>query len=445
MTKTLSLLLVVCLFAGVAGASHVIDDFSEGNFNGGLSLTSGSQTETEPGLNPAHVIGGERVTTLTVVIAASTRVAEAFIIDQFDEVSYSNESRVASELRFVYGANAPLNVDLSGASSFDFEIHHIDLNVDVHMTVTDADSTDTVVLSIASVGVLSCPFSGFTGIDFSNVKKLEVLLTGPAALDMHLLRIGTDLEPLASIGDFVWHDLNGNGIQDAGEPGIDGVTVNLYDGAGGFVATTTTSGGGAYTFTGLTQGDYFVEFIRPAGFDFTPRDVGVDDTVDSDADEVTGRTVTTTLTPDEHDPTWDAGLVELPPTGDDDDDDGCTYTIGYWKNHPDAWPVQQLTLGDVVYTKAEAIALLNTPPKKGDATIILAHQLIGAKLNVANGADDTAVADTIADADDWLVGHPVGTNPKGPSRAIGIALSETLDAYNNGDIGPGHCDGQGSF
>ena len=71
--------------------------------------------------------------------------------------------------------------------------------------------------------------------------------------------------------------------------------------------------------------------------------------------------------------------------------------------------------------------------------------MIGAKLNVANGADDTAVADTIADADDWLVGHPVGTNPKGPSRAIGIALSETLDAYNNGDIGPGHCDGLGSF
>ena len=29
------------------------------------------------------------------------------------------------------------------------------------------------------------------------------------------------------MGDKVWYDVNGNGIQDAGEPGIDGVIVNL--------------------------------------------------------------------------------------------------------------------------------------------------------------------------------------------------------------------------
>ena len=138
-----------------------------------------------------------------------------------------------------------------------------------------------------------------------------------------------------------------------------------------------------------------------------------------------------------------------PPAGDDDDDDddddGCTYTIGYWKNHAEDWPVDELTIAGITYTKAEAIALLNTPPKKGDATIILVHQLIGAMLNVANGADDSDVADTIAAADEWLVVHPVGTNPKGPSREIGIELAAILDAYNNGNIGPGHCDGEGSF
>jgi hypothetical protein len=32
-----------------------------------------------------------------------------------------------------------------------------------------------------------------------------------------------------TIGDFVWNDLNSNGIQDTGEPGLNGVTVNLYD------------------------------------------------------------------------------------------------------------------------------------------------------------------------------------------------------------------------
>ena len=34
----------------------------------------------------------------------------------------------------------------------------------------------------------------------------------------------------SSIGDRVWYDLNGDGTQDAGEPGINGMTVNLYSG-----------------------------------------------------------------------------------------------------------------------------------------------------------------------------------------------------------------------
>ena len=37
----------------------------------------------------------------------------------------------------------------------------------------------------------------------------------------------------ASIGDRVWYDLDGDGTQDAGEPGINGMTVNLYEGACG--------------------------------------------------------------------------------------------------------------------------------------------------------------------------------------------------------------------
>jgi len=61
-----------------------------------------------------------------------------------------------------------------------------------------------------------------------------------------------------SIGDFVWHDLNGNGIQDAGEPGIDGVKVTLKNAGGTVLQSTTTSGGGKYLFTGLTAGTYSV-------------------------------------------------------------------------------------------------------------------------------------------------------------------------------------------
>jgi hypothetical protein len=63
--------------------------------------------------------------------------------------------------------------------------------------------------------------------------------------------------PLGSIGDFVWSDLNGDGIQDAGETGIGGITVTLTY-PDGTTATTTTNPDGSYSFTGLPEGNYTV-------------------------------------------------------------------------------------------------------------------------------------------------------------------------------------------
>jgi uncharacterized repeat protein (TIGR01451 family) len=124
------------------------------------------------------------------------------------------------------------------------------------------------------------------------------------------------LYQLASIGDTVWEDLNANGVQDAGEPGIDAVTVNLLDASGNVLDTTTTNASGFYQFTDLTPGDYAVEVVAPAGYSITPLDQGTDDTVDSDVDESTGRTAVTTLTSGEDDPTWDAGLHQPASIGD---------------------------------------------------------------------------------------------------------------------------------
>jgi hypothetical protein len=117
----------------------------------------------------------------------------------------------------------------------------------------------------------------------------------------------------------------------------------------------------------------------------------------------------------------------------------CTYTQGYWKNHPDAWPVDVITVGNETYSKDEAVEILRTPPE-GNATIILAHQLIAAKLNGANGVSQDAIGDTIADADAWLTEYPLGSNPSGLDREQGVALAEKLDSYNNGLLGPGPCE-----
>jgi protocatechuate 3,4-dioxygenase beta subunit len=117
--------------------------------------------------------------------------------------------------------------------------------------------------------------------------------------------------PPASIGNRVWNDVDTDGIQDADEAGVDGVTVTLYDGAGNQVAQTTTAGGGNYSFTNLTPGDYSVGFSDlPNNHVFTDQDVDNDDTVDSDVDTGTGRTVVTHLDPDENDTSWDAGIYE---------------------------------------------------------------------------------------------------------------------------------------
>ena len=119
---------------------------------------------------------------------------------------------------------------------------------------------------------------------------------------------------------------------------------------------------------------------------------------------------------------------------------GCVFTQGFWKNHPESWPINSLTLGTVVYTQAQLLDILNTPAQ-GNGLIFLAHQLIAAKLNIAGGADGSSVATTIADADaliDGLVIPPIGSGFIAPADAS--ALTNTLDQFNNGNLGTPHCE-----
>ena len=115
----------------------------------------------------------------------------------------------------------------------------------------------------------------------------------------------------ATIGDFVWHDLNGDGLQDSGEPGVSGVTVELLDNSSmAVLGTTTTDGSGFYQFTCVPIGTYRVRFTEPSGYSFTLADQGAGG-VDSDADPSTGVT-THVITVDNNYNTQnnnDAGLV----------------------------------------------------------------------------------------------------------------------------------------
>jgi hypothetical protein len=86
-----------------------------------------------------------------------------------------------------------------------------------------------------------------------------------------------------NLGNFVWHDLNGNGIQDAGEPGIGGIAVQLWnDEKTMMFDSTITNSNGNYFVIAPAPGDYRIRVIRPIGSSFSPTDQGVNDSLDSD-------------------------------------------------------------------------------------------------------------------------------------------------------------------
>ena len=117
----------------------------------------------------------------------------------------------------------------------------------------------------------------------------------------------------------------------------------------------------------------------------------------------------------------------------------CPLTQGFWKTHPSAWPITSLTLGSQTYTQAELLALFETSPR-GDASLILAQQLIAAKLNIANGSDPTSINTRIADADSLLSGFagklPYGVTSSSATGRVMLNDATVLDGYNNGQLTP---------
>lgn len=125
---------------------------------------------------------------------------------------------------------------------------------------------------------------------------------------------------------------------------------------------------------------------------------------------------------------------------------GCTLTQGYWKNHDDAWPVAGLSLGGEYYTRAQLLTILRTPVE-GDASLILAHQLIAAELNAVTASVPGDVGAARGAADGWLASEadgdgrlPFGTHPSSAAGAQAVALAGVLGSYNEGDLGVPHCE-----
>ena len=121
-------------------------------------------------------------------------------------------------------------------------------------------------------------------------------------------------------------------------------------------------------------------------------------------------------------------------------------TPGYWKNHPESWPVTSLTLGDTSYSQACLLDVLDLSTR-GDVRIKLIHHLIAAKLNVLPnsipgiGGTDPSIQPTIDAGDQFLIDSGTtidcgtlrltGSAPRGADRDLANGIKDALDSYNN--------------
>jgi hypothetical protein len=139
----------------------------------------------------------------------------------------------------------------------------------------------------------------------------------------------------------------------------------------------------------------------------------------------------------------------------DDNGDGCTLTPGYWKTHskygPAPFDETWNEIGedsDFFLSGQSYYQVLWTDPKGGNAYYILASAYIAAELNQLNDADFTDAQDVFDQATDLFNTYTPdevgswkgGKHPMKEERDLFIYLAGILDDYNNGRIGPGHCE-----
>ena len=159
------------------------------------------------------------------------------------------------------------------------------------------DTTTTAVGAVAIPAGAGNPFDPVLGIGVLNTGPQEF---GGGTCVQEQQDASTSFDRTVNIGNYVWTDTNGNGVQDTTETGLNGVTVNLVNLIGqpvlvnGQPVTTVTAHDpatntdGYYEFRLLPPGTYRVQFVLPSGYAFTKRFQGGDPTTDSNPDPSTG-------------------------------------------------------------------------------------------------------------------------------------------------------------
>ncbi|MBC8162579.1 MAG: hypothetical protein H7Z42_15315 [Roseiflexaceae bacterium] len=150
-------------------------------------------------------------------------------------------------------------------------------NAGDQFTLQDAAVGDTLDSDINPAG----SDAGFTDMyDFGS--NLISITSIDAGIRVYSPPTPTRTPTPITLGNFVWHDLNGDGVQQTGEPGVAGVSVQLWNSAKTqLLGAATTSDSGSYTLIAPIAGDYRIRVLLPSGASFAPKNQA-SDTLDSD-------------------------------------------------------------------------------------------------------------------------------------------------------------------
>ncbi|WP_223587291.1 SdrD B-like domain-containing protein [Microbacterium sp. OVT16B] len=213
-------------------------------------------------------------------------------------------------------------------------------------------------------------------VDVGGAPTVVANVTSPAAgRNDHSFDFGFVPTPV-SIGDYVWIDRDNDGQQDAGEPPVAGITVQLKDSTGAVIATTTTDADGYYSFTDLrASSDYTVVF---------PTTV----TVDGDVYRLTAPSRGASAS--DSNPAVDTGAapVRTPASGDNlgtpGDADDPTIDAGY---------VPIVSVGDYVWIDADKDGVQDA----GETPVA------GVEVKLLSADGQTVIATTTTDANGYYV------------------------------------------
>lgn len=207
--------------------------------------------------------------------ANATKYSKPVMFGQLDEVdTYSFQAIAGTKVMVI------LDNDPDG-----------DGNATTFIEILQADSTPIAVSEISSLEANATGVAEIITTGTHYVRITDEGVDGEYSFVICGAVLGKPAKGSGVIGNKVWFDRNQDGIQDNNEPGVAKQQLQLLaDDMVTVLASTRTRRDGSYKFTGVANGTYFVKYLNPPGSAITLQNTPADDTLDSDADPLTGIT-----------------------------------------------------------------------------------------------------------------------------------------------------------